>query len=144
MRTSKGMLRAGWLVCLLVVWSAIFVPGLYSRPQAPGSAEVPVVKGGAGKCSADFVVTDSSGKGLYDAKIRIQLRYGFMGARRLELEVGTNADGKARLEGLPDRVRRPTEFKIQRGDQSKSVPYDPEANCHARHEITLGVKQAPR
>ena len=81
MRTSKGMLRARWLVCLLAVWSAIFVPGLFSRPQAPGSAEVPVVKGGAGKCSADFVVTDYSGKGLYDAKIRIQLRYGFMGAR---------------------------------------------------------------
>jgi len=113
-------------------------------PQAPGSAEVPVVKGGAGTCSADFVVTDSSGKGLYDSKIRIRLRYGFMGARRLELEVGTNADGKARLEGLPERVRRPAEFKVQRGGQSRSVSYDPEAHCHARHEVTLGEKPAAR
>ncbi len=144
MRNSKSASQAGWRMGLLAVWMAIFVCVLDSAPQAPGSAEGPVVKGGGGTCSADFVVTDSSGKGLYDAKIRIQLRYGFLGARRLELEVGTNAEGKARLEGLPDRVRRPTEFKVQRGGQSKSVPYDPEANCHARHEVTLGEKPAAR
>ncbi len=142
MRTSHRTLLPAWPVCFLAVLTSIFAPGLFSGSQGPSSAEVPVVNGGAGTCSADFVVTDSSRKGLYDAKIRIQIRYGFLGLRRLELEVGTNSDGKARVQGLPERIRKPAEFKVQHGDQSKLIPYDPEANCHPRHEVALGEKQA--
>ena len=40
-------------------------------------------------------VTDLSGKPLYNAKIHVQIRYGFLGLRKLDLETGTNADGKA-------------------------------------------------
>jgi hypothetical protein len=140
MQISRRWRLAGWLAGLLVVSSSTFAGSSFPRPQAPSSAEIPVAKGGAGSCTADFVVRDSSGKGIYDAKIRIQIRYRFMGLHRLDLTVGTNFDGKARIEGLPEQIKNPAEFKISHGDQSKSLPYDPEANCHPRNEVTLEEK----
>ena len=99
-----------------------------------------MAKGEAGPCSADFVVRDPSGKGVYDAKIGIQIKYGFMGLHKLDLTVGTNFEGKARVEGLPEQIKGSAEFKISRGDQSKAVTYDPTSNCHPKHEVTLGEK----
>jgi hypothetical protein len=136
MRTYKGI----WLVGLLVASISAFAHSSFAGPQAPSSADVPVLKGGAGSCTADFVVSDSSGKGVYDAKISIQIKYGFMGLRKLDLTVGTNFEGKARVEGLPEQIKGSAEFKVSHGDKSKSVPYDPQANCHARQEVVLGDK----
>lgn len=129
-----------WLAGLLVTSIATLAPSSFTRPQAPSSADVPVVKGGAGSCTADFVVSDSSGKGVYDAKISILIKYGFMGLRKLDLTVGTNFEGKARVEGLPERIKGSAEFKVSHGDQSKIIQYDPQANCHPRHEVTIGGK----
>ena len=136
MRTYKRI----WLAGLLVASISAVAHSSFPGPQAPGSADVPVLKGGAGSCTSDFVVSDSSGKGVYDAKIGIQIKYGFMGLRKLDLTVGTNFEGKARVEGLPEQIKGSAEFKVSRGDQSKIVPYDPQANCHARHEVILGEK----
>ena len=67
------------------------------------AVDVPVVKGDLGTCSADFTVLDSNGKPVYDAKVHVTILYGFMNKRKSELEIGTNSDGKARIEGLPNR-----------------------------------------
>jgi hypothetical protein len=136
MRRSHGI----WLAGLLVASIAVFSSSSFAGPQAPNSADVPIVKGGAGSCSADFVVNDPSGKGVYDAKIGIQIKYRFLGLHKLDLTVGTNYEGKARIEGLPEQIRGPAEFKIRHGDQSKIVPFDPQDNCHPRHEVILGDK----
>jgi hypothetical protein len=132
--------RRIWLAGLLLASSSIFGGRSFAGPQAPNSADVPVVKGGAGACTADFLVSDTSGKGVYDAKIGIQIKYGFMGLHKLDLTVGTNYEGKARVEGLPEQIKGSAEFKVSHGDQSKTVPYDPLANCHPRLEVTLGGK----
>jgi len=129
-----------WLESLFVAFMPSFVYNSLAKSQAQGSAEVPVLKGGAGSCTADFVVSDMSGKGVYDAKIAIQIKYGFMGLRKLDLTIGTNFEGKARVEGLPEQFKGSAEFKVSHGDQSKTVPYDPQANCHPRHEVVLGEK----
>jgi hypothetical protein len=136
MRSCHRFLLAG----LLVTFILCFVNKSFFNTQAQNSADVPVLKGGAGSCTADFVVTDSSGKGVYDAKIAIQIKYGFMGLRKLDLTIGTNFEGKARVEGLPEQFKGSAEFKVSHGDQSKTVPYDPQANCHPRHEVVLGEK----
>jgi hypothetical protein len=130
----------GWLAGLMVVMVAAPMRSSFATPQTPGSSDVPVVKGGAGPCTADFVVRDSSGKGIYNAKIDIQIRYGFMGLHRLDATVGTNFEGKARIEGLPEQIKRTAEFTVSHGDQSKSLPYDPQADCHPQHEVNLGEK----
>jgi len=140
MRTSLRM----WLAVLVVVLVPPFARGFFNESQAPSTPEIPVAKGGAGSCSADFVVRDSAGKGVYDAKIGIQVQYGFFGARKLGLTIGTNYEGKARMEGLPEKIKNPSEFKITHAGQNKSVPFDPLTNCHSQNEVTLAEGQGTR
>src|SRR5438093_4982148 len=106
------------------------------------SPEVPVVDGGIGPCRADFTVKDEAGKPIYDAKIKVTLRYGIFNKRKMDLEIGTNSDGKARIIGLPDSPKKPLEFQIKSGTVSKSVEDDPSANCTAVYEVTLSVHEA--
>jgi hypothetical protein len=140
MRTSLRM----WLAVFVVVLVPPFARGFFAESQAPSTPEIPVAKGGAGSCSADFVVRDSAGKGVYDAKIGIQVQYGFFGARKLGLTIGTNYEGKARMEGLPEKIKNPSEFKITHAGQNKSVPFDPLTNCHSQNEVTLAEGQGTR
>ena len=77
-----------------------------TTPPAPDPKSIPVVDGAIGACSVDFTVTDEAAAPVYAAKIKVHIAYGFMYARKLDLEVGTNVDGKARFTGLPDRVKR--------------------------------------
>ena len=39
-------------------------------------------------------------------------------ARKLDLEVGTNVDGKARVSGLPDRLKKGLFFEASEGDRT--------------------------
>src|SRR5260370_33869284 len=100
MRTYKRI----WLAGLLVASISAVAHSSFPGPQAPGSADVPVLKGGAGSCTSDFVISDSSGKGVYDAQIGIQIKYGLMGLRTLDLTVGTDFGGKGRGEGLSAQI----------------------------------------
>jgi hypothetical protein len=136
MRVSRGM----WMAGLALLWIASAAQISFSRPQAPDSAQVAVVKGESGPCTADFVVSDASGKGVYGAKIELNVAYGFMGLHKLDATANTNYEGKARFEGLPDRIKKTAEFRVSHGDQSKALPYDPLADCHPRHEVVLGQK----
>src|SRR5690349_1182580 len=106
---------------------------------AKNSPEVPVVDGGIGPCRADFSVKDEAGKPIYNATIRVTLRYGIFNKRKMDLEIGTNSDGKARITGLPDSPRKPLEFQIKSGTVTKSVEDDPSTNCTAVYDVTLSV-----
>jgi len=85
---------------------------------APDLKAVPVIDGGIGPCSADFTITDSAGAPVYAAKVKVHSAYGFVNAHRLDLEVGTNADGKARVIGLPDRIKHGLYFHASEGDRA--------------------------
>src|SRR6187401_303291 len=73
---------------------------LAQQPALP-QPELAVLNAGLGSCSADFTVIHADGSPAYPAIVHVQVRYGFMGVKRMDLEVGTNNDGKARIEGLP-------------------------------------------
>jgi hypothetical protein len=125
--------RTMWLAAVLLASAA------HGRLFAAGPVEVPVINGNLGPCTADFTVTDASNKPVYDAKIQVTILYGFMNKRRSDLEIGTNSDGKARFEGLPDKLKKPPlEFKVRSGEQSKSVTHDPAVECHANFTVALG------
>jgi hypothetical protein len=112
-----------------------------TRPAAhPDSKSVPVVDGGIGACSADFTVNDPAGAPVYAAKINVHIAYGFMYARRLDLEVGTNVDGKARFSGLPDRVKHGLFFEASEGDRSAEAFDDPATTCKAQFTLVLRKK----
>jgi hypothetical protein len=106
--------------------------------QAEAAAKVPVMDGGAGPCSLELTVLGADSKPVYDATVKVHIAYGFAGARRLDLQAGTNADGKVRFTGLPARVRRPPlEFNAKKDQLEGSVTYDPTSECQAKHDLTL-------
>ncbi len=128
-----------WLWRIRTVLSPCALLGfiLSSGPATADSPEVPVVDAGLGSCRADFTVKDGSDKPLYNAKIGLTIKYGFLNKRKSEVEVGTNSDGKARVAGLPNLPKRPLEFFIKSGDLSTTVTDDPSINCNAVFNVSL-------
>lgn len=135
--SSVGHSVHGIAVAYLMV--AVLLSVGVPRPLAAGASDVPSVSGGMGPCTADFTVVDSSSKPVYDAKVHLKMKYGFMSKRDTDLEVATNSDGKARMEGLPDKLKKPPmEFTVQKADLAGTVTADPAADCHATFNVTLG------
>ena len=87
-------------------------------------------------CSADFVVKEATGEPAYAAIVHVRIRYGFLSIKRMDLEVGTNSDGKARVEGLP-RKARPLVYEISKADKTAQVEQDLSTTCHAKFEVSL-------
>jgi hypothetical protein len=104
-------------------------------------AAVPVIDGGIGNCSADFIVNDADGKPVYAATIKVHIEYGFMYLRKLDLQIGTNADGKARFTGFPDRVKHGLFFEASEGDRTAEAFDDPSTNC--KNQFTVVLRKKP-
>jgi hypothetical protein len=98
---------------------------------------VPVVDAHLGNCSADFTVVDERGTPIYDAKIDVSLRYGFMGLRRMSLQVGTNSQGKARVDGLPEKSDRTLRFEITSGSMLDTVLMTTQDQCNGTFKVVL-------
>ena len=106
------MSRSGFLPAVLIFAGFLALAGPQLRSQTPPSTsatqqKVPVMDGGAGPCSLELTVNGIDGKPAYAATIKVHIAYGFAGIRRLDLEAGTNSDGKVKFTGLPARVHRP-------------------------------------
>lgn len=97
-----------------------------------------VVDGGLGRCSLEVTVLGPDSKPVYGASVKVHIAYGFGGFHKLDLEVGTDAAGKAKFTGLPERVRRPPlEFDATKDELSGTLNYDPATECVAAHKITV-------
>src|ERR1700680_2918064 len=126
---------------VMLLGAALSTPAFSQAASGePDPKSVPVVDGGIGACSADFTVTDAAGAPVYAAKIKVHIAYGFMYARKLDLEVGTNVDGKARFTGLPDRVKHGLFFEASEGDRTPSVLDQPATICKAQFTVALRKK----
>jgi hypothetical protein len=135
---SKLKLRSP-LPCILFL--ALAIPAAaQSDSKPPDPKSIPVVDGAAGSCSADFTITDSAGAPVYAAKIQVHIAYRFLSLHKLDLEVGTNADGKARFTGLPSRTKSGLFFHASAGDREGSVFDDPANTCQAQFTIALQKK----
>ena len=111
--------------------------------QTPDPKSIPVIDGALGPCTADFTITGTDNKPIYLAKIKVHIAYGFMSARKLDLEVSTNVDGKARFTGLPDRAKRGLFFEASEGDRSGNAFDDPSKTCQAQFPVTLRKPTTP-
>jgi hypothetical protein len=117
-----------------------FLPALQAQnPPSVDPNSIPVVDGGIGPCSADFTVTDAAGAPVYDAKVRVHIAYRFLNAHKLDLEVGTNAAGKARFIGLPNKTKQGLLFHASQGGREASAFDDPAKTCKAN--LTLALEQ---
>lgn len=130
--------------CALGIIAVVFVAILSSAQEKENSnkqtmPERPITEISAdlGSCSVEFRVTDLAGNPIYDAKIRTQIRYGFMGKRKLDLEAGTNSDGLARFVKMPNQVRAPLVFEGTHGSDTMIMTWDPGTNCDAEYPMIL-------
>jgi hypothetical protein len=126
---------------LLPTTLSIVAFALSARAQTPDPKSVPVVDGNIGACSVDFTVNDEAGSPVYAAKIKVHIAYGFMYARKLDLEVGTNVDGKARFTGLPERVKRGLFFEASESDRTAEAFDDPATTC--KNQFTVVLRKKP-
>jgi hypothetical protein len=123
---------------LLALLSLPYLQGQARTPPDPKS--VPVIDGGIGPCSADFTITDANGAPVYAANIRVHIAYGFLSAHKLDLEVGTNAGGKARFTGLPERTKQGLFFQASEGNREGSAFDDPSKTCKTSFTVALEKK----
>jgi hypothetical protein len=123
---------------MFIATIAVAAVSLAQQPAATGTArpDLAVISARLGDCSADFTVTDSDGKPVYAAIVHVRIRYGFLSIKRMDLEVGTGADGKARVEGLPPKAR-PLTYDIWKDDKKASVEQDLSSHCTASYEVEL-------
>ncbi|HEY3974675.1 MAG TPA: hypothetical protein VGM18_16850 [Candidatus Sulfotelmatobacter sp.] len=119
----------------------LLIPRSPAAAQTPDPHAVPVVDGGIGQCSVDFTINDEGGSPVYAAQIKVHIAYGFMYARKLDLEVGTNTDGKARFTGLPDRVKHGLFFQASQADRTGNAFDDPSTTC--KNQFTVVLRKKP-
>ncbi len=101
------------------------------------------MNGAAGPCSLEVTVLDLNAKPVYAASVKVHIAYGFGGFHKLDLEAGTNADGKLKFTGLPDRVRRPPlEFRASKSDLTGMATVDPATECEAKRVITVSPRKS--
>jgi hypothetical protein len=107
-------------------------------PPPAAAQAVPVIDGGAGPCSVEFTVSTADGKPAAAATVKVHIAYGFGGFHKLDLQAGTNSDGKVRFTGLPSRVRRSRlEFEASKDQLVGTATYDPATECQGKREIKL-------
>lgn len=118
------------IALLFAATLALGTPALVAQTTP---AEVPPTKIDAdlGPCSALITVTDTASKPVYNAKVSVRIRYGFMGVKKLDLETFTSAAGQVKFVGMPDVTKKPLTFHVAKDDKSAIVIYDPGNRCEA-------------
>jgi hypothetical protein len=143
MMLSMPMKKVQYVLICVVMASGEFLTTTFAQSNPPAASPVetqvvPVIDGGVGPCSLELTVTTGDGKAAGAATVKVHIAYGFGGLRRLDLEAGTNSDGKVKFTGLPARVRRPPlEFHASKGELTGTVQYDPATECQGKSDAKL-------
>lgn len=132
------MIRAPRALGVVAVLAFFALIGTIAAAAQQPTSPVTEISAEMGSCSVEFRVTNFVGEPIYNAKIATQIRYGFLGKRKLDLEAGTNSDGRARFVKMPDKVKNPIQFETRWGGDTASITWDPGNNCHAEYPILLG------
>jgi hypothetical protein len=126
---------------ILAMMFALGGPAPQGGVAAQTPPEIPVLNARIGTCSADFTVKDASGAPIYLALVHVRVRYGAMGIKRMDLEVGTNSDGRARITGLPNKAK-PLTYDVTKGDMKTTVDQDVAKTCDAMLQVVLSTPPA--
>jgi hypothetical protein len=111
-----------------------------AAPAAVPAKEVPVMDGEAGACTLEITVNDAAGKPVYATQVRIVIRHGFKGKRKVDLSAYTNEQGRLNFKGLPARVYRgPMEIQAKKEQLTGSSKWDPVDGCNTKQTIVLGA-----
>jgi hypothetical protein len=126
---------------LVFAFAILSLPALDAQAApAVDPKTVAEVDAGLGSCTADFIITDDAGSPVYAANIRVHITYGFMNLHKFDLQVGTNADGKARFIGLPETAKQGLFFRSSEGDREGTAFDNPAKTCKAQFTVVLRKK----
>ena len=136
------------VLCLLCVLGFASCAATHVSAQTAATPtqpqKVPVMDGGSGPCSVELTITTADGKPVYGAIVRVHISYGFMGIKRMDLEAGTNSDGKVKFTGLPSKVHDPPlVFRATKDDLTGVANDDPQQECQAKHDLFLEKPKPP-
>jgi hypothetical protein len=130
-KNTKSTFLTAVFCCLLILLSG--------ASSTATETDIPVIDAEVGPCAVTFTVTGPDNTPVYNARISVVVRHGFMGMRRLTLDVGTDTTGKALIIGLPESPRDRFEFEITNGSYHRKVIHYPSSNCvEDRIDIMLG------
>ena len=121
---------------MVIATLVLAAAALLQQPAVTPAPELAVINARLGECAADFTVKDAAGMPVYGATVQVRIRYGFMNVKRMDLEVGTNSDGKARVEGLPAKGK-PLAYVIAKGATKAAAEQDLAASCKATYDVSL-------
>jgi hypothetical protein len=138
----------GALLCFVLI--VLVVSAQTNSNQNPSGekpsagSQVPVIDGAVGPCSLELTILGADAKPVYNATVKVHITYGFGGFHHLDLQAGTNADGKVKFTGIPIKVHNPPlEFDASKDQLEGSLNYDPTAECHAQHDLKLEKPKPP-
>jgi hypothetical protein len=132
------------LLALLIFGTSLLLASQAQQPAQPQLPDdVPAVDAQSGPCSIELTVTAAAdAKPVSEARISYRAAYGFMGTRKLDMTVYTNAQGKAKFTGIPAKVKNPPiVFHAGKDDLLGEATMDPASECQARHDIVMDRKK---
>lgn len=137
--------RCKWAVykplCMPAAWWALALFLCLALAGRTPTAEVPAptIDAALGPCSVGFTVTNQTFQPLYNAQIHAHFKYGLWGIKRMDLQIGTNYAGVARVKGLPTKLRNaPLDFVVTYGSVSQDW-YWTGLDCNSRTKVALNV-----
>ena len=117
----------------VIFWLAVALSPAFAAEKGL----IPTIDGEAGPCSVELTAVDLDGEPVYAADIQVHVEYGLFGFRKLDLEAGTDADGKARFEGLPHEPHDALYFEALTDKLRGVAVFDPRYECHGEHVILM-------
>lgn len=134
--SSNHARHSATLGVMIIAAIALSALALAQQPESR-TPDIAILKANlGGNCSADFVVNDANGKPVYAAIIHVRVRYGLWNIKRADLEIGTNSEGKARIEGLPAKAKTLT-YDIEKDGKKTKVEQNVADMCRANFEASL-------
>jgi hypothetical protein len=124
------------LVCLLS-FGLVITPAIATAQSGTLSGPPTEISADLGTCSALITVKDKDSKPIYNAKITARIRYGMMGAKKLDLETFTNSAGQAKIVKLPEVPKKPIYFYVSKDEMLEIVEFAPDAHCEATFDVVL-------
>ena len=125
------------LPTLLLFGLIAFCPQAEFAQSATAAVAPTEISADQGACSALITVTGADSKPVYNAKVTTRVRYGFMGAKKLDLETYTSAAGQVKIVGLPEVPKKPIFIYVSKDDKMESVEFKPDVDCHASFDVRL-------
>ncbi len=111
-------------------------------------AETPTADADLGKCSARFQVSDADGAPVYNATVHLKIERNLLrfpsfftirgiGSRDKEVQILTDSNGEAVIEGLPENPKKALVFDVSKSRFMSLVVFAPDNNCHPTFSVKL-------